>query len=577
MNPSTRYIAVRNYTEIFDNTLPSDRLTFIRQYATDLLILRLSKINAILFQEPEIPLQTMNGLDVLFPGMDASPLLKMRNFETSAYFSSASISMLIKACLENFVETADNYPVHPSEIGIDLLKTILIFNETYFRTDPNWEFDSFESIFKLDLQQQAYIRSNVYQKMFTMVKFAFAAKYVSDATDLRKECIEFCEYYGISSPWYFGKFFMSILEAILPKEQVGKHVLNFEGVPSKFISEFTITRDNLREHKPFSVNMDIVPKPFYLIGNDAVILDFDFFQYHIDQGFFYLLYKNTSLKKGKRFNSYNAYQGHIGLYYFEQFLVKKYLSAIFYRRSQKIVSTEKFQDFIIKPSNNNVLVVEVKNATFHANTLEQMDFKNFVSTIDQNFLASKAGNSKNKGFLQILKQIDFLVSEDPDLRQQLEIRSTAKMNIYPVILYSDPNFDISGVNEYVNKNFEAAINDKRHLVQSIRPITLINVNTFVKYFAHLKQKPSRLTDLIADYFVYIHKNKKKYTRDKHSQDHYLSNISFDGYLKRKLDGNQWERNLPEMKKDFDLNIPAMHELTSTDQREFPADRLGTTE
>jgi hypothetical protein len=554
MNPSTKYIAIRNYREVFGDSLPDDDLKFIRRHPTDLLLLRLSKINAILFSEIDLEKQTASALEVLFPGMDPSPLFEIIDFENTTYFSAASITRLIKACLENFVEVDNDYSVHLSDLGLDILKSILIFNGRYFHDDPALKDDSFEGVFKLDLLQQNYIRSNVYQKMFAMVKFAFAAKYLAEAPDLQEVCREFCNHYQINNPWIFGKFFMSIYESILPKGQIGKHVMDLRGIPANMLSDFTIDRNALSKRKSLSVNMDIIPKPFYLLETDALVLDFDFFQYAIDQGFFYLLYKNTSLSKRGEFNTYNAFQGHIGLHFFEQYLVKKYLSAIFYRRYQKIISTERYQDFLIRASANKVLVIEVKNVSFHGKTLEDMDFKAFCRAIDQNFLASKCDGSKDKGLSQILRQIDNLIAEPSQIKQLLNIDSKKRLEIYPIIIYADSNFDISGVNSYVNERIESSISERRPGARSIMPVTLINVNVLIKYFSHLKQKPGQLPDHISGYFAYLRRNKKRYLKEGHLNDHYLANISFDGYLKRKVSGDHFKKNLPDMQKDFDLNI-----------------------
>ncbi|GAB3179734.1 hypothetical protein [Telluribacter humicola] len=557
INPSTRYIAVRNYAEIFNDILPNDKLKFIRAYPTDLLVIKLSKINAILFQELDIPRQTTRSLEILFPGTDSIPLADIKDFETSAYFASASISLLLKACMENFVALGADHRDHPHSLGLDLLKTILIFNGLYFKDDPSLRRDSFEAIFRLDMQQQAYIRSNVYQKMFTMVKFAFASKFLSEADDLSIECREFCAHFQIANPWFFGKFILMIFEAMLAEGKSGKNTFNLEGIPPTIISEFTIDRSSLERQKPLSINMDIIPKPLYLIGNNAVILDYNFFQYAIDQGFFYLLYKNTSLSKGLRFNSYNAFQGYIGYHYFEQYLVKKYLSAIFYRPHQKVISSEQYQDFIIKATENKVLVIEVKSSTFHAKTLEEMDFNAFRSTIDQNLLTSKSSATKNKGLSQIVKQIEYLYDDTSDLAHLLGISAPHKVTIYPIIIYSDPNFDVSGVNDYVNEQFDAVRSNGHKQVRSIKPVTLINIHVLIKYYAHMKQGPSQLTDLISGYFSYIRKNKKKYIKEGHLHEHYLANISFEAYLRRTLPGDHLVRNLQAMEKDFDLNIPAI--------------------
>jgi hypothetical protein len=65
-------------------------------------------------------------------------------------------------------------------------------------------------------------------------------------------------------------------------------------------------------------------------------LDYNFFHYAIDQGFFFLFFLRTSLSDKKRFNTYNAYKGHIGYDFFEQYLVGNIYqksSSVIIRRS----------------------------------------------------------------------------------------------------------------------------------------------------------------------------------------------------------------------------------------------------
>ena len=46
-----KYVAVSGYTDHFKQPMPEDRLYYLREYPTDLILLRLSKVNALLFQE----------------------------------------------------------------------------------------------------------------------------------------------------------------------------------------------------------------------------------------------------------------------------------------------------------------------------------------------------------------------------------------------------------------------------------------------------------------------------------------------------------------------------------------------
>jgi hypothetical protein len=218
------------------------------------------------------------------------------------------------------------------------------------------------------------------------------------------------------------------------------------------------------------------------------------------------------------------------------------------------VSSKQYGDFIIKASENKVLVIEVKNCTVHAKILEQMDFQAFCAVIDKNFLTSKQPGVKGKGLWQIATQIGKLSGADPDLRQRLQIEKVSKVSVYPIIIYGDPNFDISGVNCHVNDHLEVLAVGSVKLLKSVKPVTLININALIKYFALLKEKPNQLCNLIDEYHAYLARNKKRYLKDGHPHEHYLHNRSFASYLAGKLKGDHFASNLSSMKQDFDLNI-----------------------
>jgi hypothetical protein len=91
----------------------------------------------------------------------------------------------------------------------------------------------------------------------------------------------------------------------------------------------------------------------------------------------------------------------------------------------------------------------------HGRTIEAMDFDAFKKFIDDNFLSSKIKDGKNKGTYQIRSQMARLLEEDSTLCKLLEVRGSSRLNIYPVVVYSDSNLDLAGVNEYVNDRFNS--------------------------------------------------------------------------------------------------------------------------
>jgi hypothetical protein len=409
------YLAVMNYSDYFTDRIPEDRLFYLKAYPTEFILLKISKINAHLYQEKDLKAQTLSILtEVIFldspvAGQELVNMINATDWQYKTFFSAAANSLLIKACLENFVEDNPEQLVNPTQLARDLFKTILIFNQIYYGQIHGHDLESFRGLFTMEILQQNYIRTDFNAKLITLLKFAFISKFMDEHTEIKSDCIEFCKNFELGNPWLYGKLFLQILSFLTIPDQKGRHILDTAGLPMKLIEEFTMDQQMIQNKAGISLTMDIIPKPFYLLmGEYPMILDIAYFQYAIDQGFFFCLYNNSSLKKSLKFKKYPDFKAYIGLHYFEKYLVKKYIDAIFYRRNQKVISNDKYQDFIVKASSDTVFIFEVKMADVHAKTIESLDFDVFKIHIDDNFLQSKEISGKNKGLPQILKQMSYL-------------------------------------------------------------------------------------------------------------------------------------------------------------------------
>jgi hypothetical protein len=553
-----KYQSVQGYTDLSGLSLPQDPLTFIREYPTDYILLRLSKVNAYLFQREsgkEVDMLILKeavfeGLTDYIPELDSFQAILS---EEKRLFSAHSIALLISSCLDNFVEADREQVVDTLRFARNLFKTITVFNQLYFSRFNGDEFGSFKGLFKMESMQQGHLRTNVPLKLITLMKFAFISKFMADHPALKEYSVAYFTKMGLGNPWLFGKFFLEVLTNATAGINSGKHILNVDGLPLQLIREFAIDRDSFAGKKGLSLNMDIVPKPFYFIDGDALILDYSFFQYAIEQGFFFSFYQN-SLKGTKAFKNYNSFQSYIGLRYFEKFLVEKYLHAIFYRKDQQVISSEKYQDFIVKASPTDIFIFEVKMTSLHVKTLEDMDFDKFREFLYNNFLAERATDGKSKGIHQLVKQVGHLGNEDGALLASLGLKSAKKLNIYPVIICSDINVNISGVNDYLNQAFAPLIAEWRPTFQSIRPLTMMHVDVLVEYFGTLKKNKSALAGLVSSYFKNVDGLERLYKNDGFLQDYFLSKRSFSAYLYAKNLKGLLQETVDEMGRSFDLEI-----------------------
>src|SRR5690606_17070271 len=162
----------------------------------------------------------------------------------------------------------------------------------------------------------------------------------------------------------------------------------------------------ITQKKKLTLNFDVIPRPLFESSEEElIILDFNFFQYTLDQGFFFRIFKKTIEPSGSKLSDLNNFLSYIGKKYFEDYLCKILLKKVFSHKQQIVHSDNKYQDFLIKTSSDNLLVIETKMTNVHVKAMENIDFDAFRKEIEDNFLSKKEASGKNKGVYQILHQL----------------------------------------------------------------------------------------------------------------------------------------------------------------------------
>lgn len=525
------------YADIFSEE-SHDSFDLFRQFSTKNILVKLAHINAILFND-HIDSDERIFNEVLFGSNNIPTSLKSAIVQKSrdgSFFASPSISILIKHALINFREDQDDSILYV-DFAIELFKTILIFNRTFLDgLKVGGTLNSFKSQFTLDAMQQTYIRPHRFTNY--LLKSAFMCNFLSQDEILKPFVIKFCQVYGMADPWKISKFLISLLEDNAMKK--AKFVLDKKSIPSNLLDDWIIDI-NRKVGNELTLNFDIIPKPLFPTGGDEVIiLDLAFFQYMVDQGFFFNIYKKTITNSDSSLSKFCNYKAYIGKAYFEQYLCRTMLHKIFFRQEQIVISNDKYEDFIVKSNTNNLLVIEAKMSDINARTIENLDFEKFKKTIDDNLLSKKDKDKKNRGAYQIINQIKQLIEPNNtvELKEIFKIKNTKNLNIYPILITSDTNYSLLGTNKYVIGKTMDEINEVGKHFNSINPIIIVNINVLIEYFPYLCQDKFNFTELIKGYLKEIRKWEKAVLRDANDfYSYHMSSQSFDEYLRNKLKGN----------------------------------------
>ncbi|WP_454802863.1 hypothetical protein [Mucilaginibacter phyllosphaerae] len=529
MNP----IGVFDYTTAYGKPLPQDTFALLRPYPTDLIVLYLFKVNVILFQESDPREQAIKIFKHVFLKPDRPQpdyeknVNRTLSHDHQVIFAVQSISYLIKESLSHY-RTLEDINVSPENFNKALFDTILIYNKVVFHTEPS-ALETHEGLWEIAIRQQNYIRDFNALLYTAPIKFLLVQRYFDSAPDAKKIMDSFQQNLGLGNVWNFAKTFMDLMGSVLSEDRTGQYIFHRNEIPPQALELFSYEK-NVKKDK-MSIHMDMVPKPFYQVDTDHfAVIDFSYFRYILDQGLFWCIFYNSCLNKGDVGKSFNIFRSRIGKAYFEEFLVGNLMKSIFDRAHHVIIETPPREDFWIRPNQKDLIIIEVKMADINPLTSEAFDVDRFRQFIIDNYAKPKDDNGGAKGVFQLINQLRLLENSTREDLEKFKIGAFNKLNVYPIIIYSDQIMDAVGVNDMVQSLFEAQLEKEAVFSFNIKPVTMICINTLLEQFAYLKSEPGNLISLVHSYHRYLRAKKKDYVRFGGPFLYYNQNVSFSEYV-----------------------------------------------
>lgn len=520
--------AVLDYERFFGKPVPADPIAKLEKYPTDVLIVLLAKINAIIFHsghdgnkaEVDVFRHVFNRLG---HGVhEHIRAIRSRDIASrGAIFTSPPIVGLMAKLIARYRPLKDEDNINEQGMQIlmlELFETILAFNGNYYSSDAD-NMLSKEHLWKLELMQQDFARgiTNMYGvipiKVFLFFRF-ISERYGEDVLQ------EFAKSFGVASAYNFYFVFLQTVANSFSEYEA-------DGQPRFVIVDETLEKVFLpfvfdplkRLETPFSgESFVLMNQPFFPLDEGVAVLDFSFFSHLTDVSLLYHFYQSTSLKGSHGIKNYNEYLGMIGKHFVEEYLTVQLLRKAFHHRHDKLF-TEKDDpqnpDVLIIQNNKDVFVIEVKSSRVHGKVLGESDVTGFQTFLEESFAKEKTGvGEKKKGIQQLKMQI-----------QSLKTRG-AGYRIFPIIIYTESSLDIAGVNSFLDQKFEAIIEEERMFFTTIHPLTLINLHFFIKYFPQLKKDRYFMRDKIKEY----HKRKKRQLKEASKKNnpfiYFLAEYSF---------------------------------------------------
>lgn len=207
-------------------------------------------------------------------------------------------------------------------------------------------------------------------------------------------------------------------------------------------------------------------KPIYYHGSNLYsIISSNFFIDKMFQSFLFDLSSTLKEKPENKVKDYPQLKQLIGDRFTEKYLFYEIIEGCFLKTSKKLISGEELKknvgngepDYYIRKG-KNIFLFEFKDVMLnakikHCGNLEKIKhefLQNFeLKTIEKN---GKNQKHKDKGITQLLNVIEKYLVEIFQKVDRFEI--TDKLNVYPIIVYQDPCFDIEGFRYLLNERFE---------------------------------------------------------------------------------------------------------------------------
>jgi len=212
----------------------------------------------------------------------------------------------------------------------------------------------------------------------------------------------------------------------------------------------------------------------------------------------------------------------------EKTLFKNVLTTSFSRNWQRALFDDESKG---KPDamfqiGNHLFIIELKDSLMSENVMESLDYKSIENHIIRTFIQSEG---KRKAIHQLVVYIEKYENNE---YENDGFPYNKRLNIYPLIIYTDYKYKINGLNHFLSVKMRELINQqelKKSTKQRIRPLTVIGLDCMFNLQHKFQDKKLKFADAIDNYHRYIKVTKKKY-EDKGVVTYSQLYPSFDRYL-----------------------------------------------
>lgn len=253
---------------------------------------------------------------------------------------------------------------------------------------------------------------------------------------------------------------------------------------------------NKSGHKAF---IGIKEKPLVKSNGYFLVLSWNFVASKIYESLVFDFYKLSGIHKEPELKEFLLFKRYVSQEIVERIMLRRVLKAVFSGRGNVLLFDDEkrqgFPDAYVR-SGKYIYLFEIKDALFSADVIQDASYNSIKEEIDKKF------NTNKKGLGQLVKHIAHLEKDCFESRSFEELNLKRRnLVIYPIILYTDRQFGMPGIGQYLSKEFEKRLHeDSIKTFNTVKPLTTLNLSFFTDNIDLITgRKRHSLKDIIESY------------------------------------------------------------------------------
>ncbi|MDB5226585.1 MAG: hypothetical protein JWN78_778 [Bacteroidota bacterium] len=388
-----------------------------------------------------------------------------------------------------------------------------------------------------------------------MYKAVYFFRFIENDSRFKALLKEFLDYYNCST-WeeYLKRYLPFALDSLKnPNGFMNIQIEQGEDFDKacEFIEKFTLKNGEKLIKEDF---LSLRSMPFYKISKGVYQLIFRLFV--VEKIFKGIYFTFRDLPEGKKIKQLKTY---IGEEFSEHELLYKIVSEIYPNKRvhmpgkhATLLGNSGAADYYMR-SGKDFLLFESKDFIIPKEDKITYDFNVYNKAFGKTLY--KKDDGKPKAVLQLINVIKKVLKKEFKFDTKYNSRN---INIYPIILVHDHQYNVAGFNELINSWFQVELKklkDEGFLTDNIRPITIINIDSLIYYQVGLREDIPlhTLIDLYWKMKTQKYLNNNKFSIKAYENIFFSKTIPFSYFIKDYF-GKDGKMKLPPILKTYSTEL-----------------------